>query len=436
MRRVVSDLAAVDLEQEADLFPVVFIDKASYKAVLWTFLTFLFFESAYVYTGLHTPSLVNVTTIDYPLVQEYNNRMADVKLRIAPLSTLQRFLRLDAALARHSAFRAYSDGIVVNSSISYSAKGQRLDSHVSPRQNHKYHFSQGADVSNYINIFFTKVTNFDAIELSITFEADLFFCKGFKLTYSFADPSLARFKNAIRVVLAGSAAYTFVGFLICLKSGSSNFQRTTIVLGVAAVCATNPLGMLLPRGVDDVVAPLTVAVFMAVFRWFVFHLVDSLVREDDAIFKGRAFIYIPALIAYAVIESAAGVLGSGGVNTDGTRSVSIFDGLLFYCHVGYCAVGLVGLAHAYVATVDAAHFKVVSFGAFILVTVVMTLVSEVFWRRVDVTKGSSLPLLLYQSTHILAAIVFIFFQHSSKGFEDFDFADKPGDRASKIAMDE
>jgi preprotein translocase subunit SecY len=55
---------------------------------------------------------------------------------------------------------------------------------------------------------------------------------------------------------------------------------------------------------------------------------------------------------------------------------------------------------------------VVSFGIFILATVMATMMAEVIVPCLDYQMKSSLSLLMYHSTHVLVVIVFLFFLHT------------------------
>jgi hypothetical protein len=130
----------VDIESESDLRPVTFIDKATYKDVLCTFVIFLIFESVYVYTALRASSFSNTITQHYPLTQSYSNRMADIKIRIAPLEPLHRFIHGHIALARHGTARSLGASVIVNTSIDFFKGDLNISRYIGPRVTFSYSF--------------------------------------------------------------------------------------------------------------------------------------------------------------------------------------------------------------------------------------------------------------------------------------------------------
>jgi hypothetical protein len=398
-----TNFQSVDFEKRADLQPITFIDKTTSKSILFTFLTFLLFVSAYVYTAFHSPSVSKTTTTHYPLTQAYNNRMADVKIRLSPLNPDHRFIRFRAALKRHGIVRELTDFVIVNTSLEFYSGDVKLNSYEGQHIQFRYSFKSGSEISNQLLLFDRQITNFDGLNIAATFQADLFFCKGFELSYSYADPSLVKFRNTIRVVLCLSAAYTFAGFVFSLKSERpSQFQFASIILGVATVFATNPIGLLLPGSWDSLIEIFTIPLFLGTFRWFVFFLLDSSIHDDDTLFKSWSRFYIPFIVIYSFLEMLAGLQPRPFIST----ALAAF-------HEVYTGATIVLLGAAFLLTVDQVHFRVVAFSPFILTTTVMTVISEVLLPRFALAKESSLPLLLYLATHIFTSIVFLFFHHTS-----------------------
>jgi hypothetical protein len=266
-----------------------------------------------------------------------------------------------------------------------------------------YSFDKGSDVSNSFLVLNRGVIGFDAVNLSITVEGDLFFSKGFELSYSFADPALAYFTNAVRFVLAGSALYAVLVFFFCVRrSAKSQFQAAAIVLGAAGVLATHPVGIFFPSRFDSVLAPVLAAAFLATFRWFVFAFLEGSLREENPLCRGWAFVYLPFLAIYAAAESAAGMEGG-----DFARR------LLRTFHIVYIVSVLAVLGAAALKTGGRVHFRVVGFGIFVLATVAIAIASEIVIGGLCFAKESLLQLLVYHPTHIFAAIVFLFFEHPS-----------------------
>jgi hypothetical protein len=388
--------AEVDLENDGDRYRLTFIEKASYKSLLSAFIAFILFESAYIYAAANIDLSPATTTLDHPLTQAYNNRMADIRIGIDSLVPANQYIRLTGALLRHSVLRDWNGTILVNASAE-CADGAVLRT---PRANLSYAFQKSDDVSSSISILNIPIKEFNAIALNVTFETDLFFCKGFRFTYSFADPTVARFENTARTLLSGCALYSFVAYIASLRAASkSSLQIAAIAVGAAAVLSPNPLALFLPAGFAPWLAPVLAALFLAVFRWFVLYLIDSTVHESGALLTRWALAYGPLVAAYAAAEVAA-VFGAG-------------RRLLGALHTAFAVAVLALLTGAFLSTDRLAHFRIVCFGVFVLAAVLATLASEVAAPAFGFKRTQLRSLLLYQATHVFAVIVFLFFQRSA-----------------------
>ena len=99
------DLETVEIERSSKGMAAAFIENASYTSLLLTFLCFAVFQSAYVYTGMRSPSLINTTTVRYPLTQEYSNRAATAKIQYSMVMCreTERRIRYSATTSKNTA---------------------------------------------------------------------------------------------------------------------------------------------------------------------------------------------------------------------------------------------------------------------------------------------------------------------------------------------
>jgi hypothetical protein len=168
------------------------------------------------------------------------------------------------------------------------------------------------------------------------------------------------------------------------------------------VLATHPLGIFFPSRFDSVVAPVLAAAFLGVFRWYVLAFIEGNMREENPLCRGWAFVYLPFIAIYAAAEGTAGIGAGHFART-----------LLGAFHVVYILSALALLGAGVLKTGGRVHFRLVSFGIFVLATVAMTVASELVIGRCWFGKESLVQLLVYHATHIFVAIVFLFFEHPS-----------------------
>jgi hypothetical protein len=210
----------------------------------------------------------------------------------------------------------------------------------------------------------------------------------FLFKYSFADQNIDQVMATIRLVLSGCSLYTLLGLLYSLRDHRYfRFKWISLVLGVSAVFATNPLGVLSETFVylNDV----TMSVFLTFFRTFSLLLLYSMIHKTADAVEKWTVATVPLVVLYGFVEGLA-------------------SNVVLSFHIGYlagiCALFVYGLRGA----ADTDRFQLVAFGSFIAVTCLMTMIADVWMKD----EASSRSLLLYQSSHVLAAIVFLFLQHS------------------------
>jgi hypothetical protein len=364
-----------------------------YGSLLLTFLSFALFESAYVYAGIQSPTLTNTTIMDYPLPHEYTSRTTEIKIRLEPFTPHHRFLSIFTALTRFSTIAAHTHFLNVTQTVQLFQADQLLDTFESGMADAKVAFVPGTDVSSELAMFSTRVTNFDAVAVTMLLEGNFSACRGLQFRYTFANPNLSRFFSSIRLILAGCALYAFVAFLVCVRCQiASGMGFATAALGAAAVLATNPAGVFWPE--VNFLNGVLMSVFLTFFRFFSLLIVRSIAQHP----KGVTIFAMALIVAYGFVE---------GLGRAGNVVVAL------HCCYGGLMLGLLAYSHRSAAD-EKEEFRAVQFGLFIVVTIGMTLFTEVAVRGDD----SSRSLLMYHSSHILSAIVFLFFQHAvAAGYE-------------------
>jgi hypothetical protein len=368
-------------------------ETSPYRLLLLTFLSFAVFESAYVYAGIQSPTLTNTTIMDYPLPHEYASRRAEINIRLESFAPSHRFLAIFTALTRFSTFTACTYFLNVTQTVQLFQVDRLLDTFESSLADAAVAFMPGTDVSSELAMFSKRITDFDAVAVKMLLESNFSACRGLQFRYAFADANLSRFFSSIRIILSGCSLYALIAFLVCVRCQiSSGMGCATAALGATAVLATNPASVFWPK--VDFLNGVLMSVFLTFFRAFSLLIVRSIADHPFGI----------TIFALALIVACGFAEGLGGVG-----NVLV----VLHCCYGALILGLLTHAHR-MAAGEAEKFQVVQFGLFIIVTVGMTILTEVAAR----TDGSSRSLLWYHSSHILSAIVFLFFQHAvAAGYE-------------------
>jgi hypothetical protein len=397
---------------------------------------FLAFEFTYAYAGFKTPLPVNTTVFDYPIFPLKSGPVIRADLHVGHLTLLHHILRIDTSVVRFSGGKPVDVSADINKTISLQRDGsvvRRFDEYV---PNSTFAFSSDDLVSSEMNVLVIPVMGFDSMYLNLTIATDLHPCKAIRFKYSFADPRFDRFQQIVRLILSGCALYAFIRFVFFLKTGVySHFQYISVVLGIGAIFATNPLSALCPGKLTNFLSPLFLALFLSVFRFFVIHFCDSIMSQQR---RSRVVLfYLPMIIIYGVIEACANYshcsIDSLLIHSS-PADKGLSEKLLEICHIIYAIVIVVALVLA-VRKAGAQLFRVAAFGIFAFATVVSTIITEVLIKRFETAKVSIFSILLYHSSHVLAAIVYLFLQHSvALEYENMD-ENSGVDRDRTLAVD-
>jgi hypothetical protein len=265
-------------------------------------------------------------------------------------------------------------------------------------------FSHARTVSSELTIFRVTIGQYDRIDVSLKFEVDVKDCTDFRVKYQFTDPASEQLIRIIRVVLAACVLYAFVTFLFSVgKDLMSQNYVLPIILGISAVSATNPLGVALSS--IEWFTPITMMIFLSVHRFF------SLIMLRKRGGKlNESWVTGAAMIAalYGIVE---------GIATIPSSFAGSFKAEVNAFHLGYAVLVVALFSYALRTYSQVQRFQAIGFGVFTLVAAGMTILSEVFVKGQD-REASTMSLLLYQSSHLLSAIVFLFFENGAAiGYE-------------------
>jgi hypothetical protein len=350
--------------------------------VVVTFASFFLFQLILAVVALRFPSLVTTTTVACATVPGLTGSLVDIKIRLQPV---HRIVAFGAFLVRDRAAVPLTYKVTLNGTIAYLRNSTVIRSEAAFRTG-TLAFTAGAVLSNELNVLGSGIETFDAIDLSLHLGVNFNDYNGFEFRHAFIDSDTQKLMVCVRVILAGCAFYAVTGFVIALKIGVyRSVQYHCIVLGVTACFATNPLGLWFEK--VQWLAPVTMALFMSVFRLCSQFLIHN-----------RAVIFaMPVVVAYGILEGW-------------TTEHPMRGKFLIAFHILYS----IGTAGNLASSFWESPGKAAGIGGPIILTIITTLLSEVALKA----EQSSLPLLLYQASHILSAAAFLFLQSSARaGYE-------------------
>jgi hypothetical protein len=365
---------------------------AFWNSLILTFLSFAVFQSAYCLLAITTPSCLNQTTINHPITRDRPNATS-VKIRIDSLTPAHRFVTMTVALVRGLAADSAATAVTFYHALDLCRGGHVIAKQTYRLRDQPITFSDGASDSNELKVFRIAVHNYDEINESLTFESDLAKCIGFKFRYTFIDPTALRLMKSVRLILSGSAMYALIVYLNA--AGWPWFSADhilSIVLGVSAVIETNPIGLFCSS--IEGATPILVIVFLSVYR---LTTLITFRKQGGGLKEPWVIGAILIGVIYGSIEALE-------------RWTEKFHGELKLCHCGYAILIVFLFVDALRSYKKVERFRAIGFGLFTIVAIGMTIISQVISPN---REFSTLPLLLYQSSHVLGAIVFLFFQRGA-----------------------
>ncbi|OHT00549.1 hypothetical protein TRFO_07865 [Tritrichomonas foetus] len=406
----------VELEKDTTGVRNFLIHNMSSKGLIFIFIVFIFFENLYIFIGTRLPSNYNTTTVSYPLSQEYSNNEATAKIFLEPLSPSHQIISMTGVITRHSTKARVSDLLILNGFYD-RLKGNSIVKRIQLKDsNRNYTFEPGFEESSKFYILQDMITSeFDGLNISLVFKTDFHNVRGFKFSYTYADPNLSKFMNTMKLLLSSCALYALIGFLISLRNTVKfcTIQIFCIFLGIAAFVSTNPLSVLINKNSINELSPFLCSLLMFVFRFFVLYLIDSILNNRESIKSKFSMVYIPFLILYFILEmEVSSNLYHFTSEKDSSSDLSFTEKLLISYHLVFCLFVLSLLIHLYLKTDGKDHFKVIVYSTFILPAVATTLITEVFLASTKATHTASIQLMVYVSTHVLVSIVFLFLHHT------------------------
>lgn len=394
------ELAEVELENDSAFKGKNTISNFSYSSVLITFLFFIIFESGYVYTAMKAPSFTNVTNIDYPLSNEFRNKISSIQIIISPLTKYHKYLKMGISLINYPENKILYQTVDFNVSKTFLHFDSILNTSVTSSRS-MFIWKSNNQVSNMIPIFNEYITNFNALNVSLTVLSNLHETKSIRLTYTFCEANLIKFQAAVMGLLFFSAIYALVGFLYSVHYSSFTFlDYICLIYSILLICSSNPFGIIINHPFIDIITNITSRFYLCFLQFFfIATLYSTFYSTKDYPFSfmlSNSIFFILYYLAYIFSDNIS-------------NSISSF--ILIGFHITYAIISISLTIKSFFSSSPFISYKGISFGIFNIVCCIITLWIDVFLRLYKIPQYSNLKNLVYYPTHILTGIIFIFFQY-------------------------
>lgn len=419
------DLNNVELENDITIPRKLFIENISYDTTIFIFIIFILFNSIYVYAGTYYPSSINTTTIYYPLVQDYANDIATVKILLEPLNVLHKFIIMDGKTIRHSTKYPIEDSLVINGKIIYLKDGLAVSENTMQEMNITNRFKIDDERSSVFRVLSQPIySNFNGLNISLVLQAGFYNIRGFEFTYTFSDTtSYNSLSNTGKLILSSTACYALIGFIFCLKREFlTTHEIYTLILGITAALAPNPLSLLTSNKLVSFLSVFLPIVFLTVYRSFQIFISISILNRKNRFSQNLFTICFGIVIFYEICEFC--VSNSRDVNIpSNSNELTSLDIIVIMNHILYSIIICTSFGYSFYCTSQYAidkiwHFKSAVYGIFSLATAAATLVAEVVIPINGNSNDSQMELYLYLSSHIFASIAILFLHHPVKNLGD------------------
>lgn len=415
--RLNTELNNVDFEDDTSSPRRMFIENIKYDSVIFVFIIFTLFNSIYTYAGICSPSPFNTTSLYYPLVQNYSNDEASVIIHLEPLHIFHRFINMNGKALRHSTKYPVENILNLKGKITYLKDGSAVDEKEIVETNLTHNFNIGVDKSSGFHIFNQPIySTFNALNISLIFKTGFYNIRGFEFTYTFLDPSAYNsISNSVKLILSSSACYALITFIFVSKKHKlTNFQFFSIILGIAATLAPNPLTLFANNQFISFLSIFFPVVFLLIFRVFQVYINVSIYYHSDKFPQKITLISLAFLAIYEICEFCVSNYRNN-LFLSNPNKLTGMEKLLIALHVFYCIANCFTFGYFFVKTFDSAdlwHFKSCVYGIFSIATSITTLVTEVVLPINNLSSDTTMRINLYLASHIFANIVFLFFHHT------------------------
>ncbi|OHT00445.1 hypothetical protein TRFO_32906 [Tritrichomonas foetus] len=377
-----------------------------------TFSLFLILECINFYQGyMYYSPIVNCTTIFCPLIKDYNQTRVDLSVNVNNLTDFNSFLRVDMLFIRYTS-KAESFHIVykLNYTAEYFLSNQSVLKEIDDFAVRDCYFHRKTVYTRPRTLFYKRIYDFDEFSAFISIDTNLSDIKAVSIIYFFVDAKTMKFMQNSTIFLTLVTLVTFLQYLKYYKNSTKNTQDFIIlILGLLSVFSVNIFSVFSNNHFMQVISPITMNVFLMMFRIFSLYFFDSIhkrsITPSLAVHEEIRFniYYMLFQIYYEITRDSLFYVEYNDV----PKKLTLSDLIMYYFHLKYIYTCFTWYINALKGSTKQNKIILNNYGRYILVTLFNTLIVQVLLKMKNVSTNTGLIPLVYQYPHIIATIIFL-----------------------------
>lgn len=299
-------LSDVELDSDAGSTSYFFIDNISKPSLAATYAIFFVFISMHIFASIRAPNVIGKKDELFLLNKTEENVSMDVDITLSKLSVQHKFIDVNGSIIRKSKGEVKVQEVDISKRVLYLKNYELVQSEGLSSNLLSLHYLPENNLSSSFHVHDTKITDFDCLQIKMTFKTDFKDIKGFLFHWTYSNPSAQKYSRAARFLMSFLIGYMLVMFSLYLTIDSDRFTQVfCLVLGVAGISASNPLSLIMPKEYILVTDAIFIAVFNAIFRMFLISQFEIYRSQKNTPMKLFTIISGVLFLLYAIVEAMA-----------------------------------------------------------------------------------------------------------------------------------
>lgn len=398
-----------------------FIEGSTKLSLITTLGMMAVFLAMHAYAAFKAPPLLAVKEDYFKLNSSEGNVSIDVDVTLSQLLDSHRFISINGSLVAKDANLKKEMSATLSTRTTSLKNFAIVHNDQDDRHTVNLAWKGGCNRSTGFFVDRSDVVGVDTLQVRMSMQTDYTGLDGFLFTWSFANPSAEKYARSAKLLMSFLVGYMLVVFVFYLKFDAESFSQIyLLVLGVAGVMASNPLGLLLGDSVGVRIADqVLLAAFVALVRLFTLLEFEMLRKHEVKVPTWLLLVLLVVFGIYATIDATAGYdRHSHIVHAEQAAAVVLQSEVFALCgHAIYFVGGLVWCILAWVSNQGANPRRMGYFAFVFCLGSVATLVLNGLcvvknWGMYSVVRE-----MLFISVQITIASITMFLLHSGGGPE-------------------
>ncbi|OHT13127.1 hypothetical protein TRFO_16892 [Tritrichomonas foetus] len=382
-----------------------------------TIVLFLSFIVMHLFAAWSSPDLLSVKQEYFPFNKTEGNVTVDLDITLSALTNSHKFVDVNGSLIRNKTDSQPEIHLPIEytSRTIFSKNNTVLNTANSEKVSQTLTFQSGQQSSSEFHVTHDDIVNFDTLEVKMSLTSNLTSIAGFAFNWSFANFSSAKYSRAARILMSFLIGYMLVIFTSYMNLETEAFtQIFCIIVGVAGVCSSNPIALILPAAKGARISDhVLMAAFLVAFRMFLLMQLELMRTRSSSpkliltVIVSLAFAFYGTLNAAATYDRANHIMSSQSVS----NLILPTEKILMEVHFVYAIVVFVWCILAYVQSKGYSNRRMWLFIFMNLFNLFTTIIAEVICPLTDYKRYSIFPSMTIAASHVTSAAFCIFFMH-------------------------